>query len=374
MTVPQLTMKKLIISLLVSLSGISFLQAQNDTVWTVPPEITFSSFVDIFYVYDFNKPQGNSRQAFFFHHNRHNEFNLNLGLLKTSIKHEKYRGNFALQAGTYAHDNYSSEDDVMKNIFEANVGIALNQKNSLWLDAGIFGSHLGFESPLSIDNPTLTRSLAAESSPYFLTGVKVSYTPNQYWELVALIINGWQRIQKVAGNSIPSFGSQITYSPSANTMLNWSTFIGTDDPDSTRRVRYFSNLYGQFQLSKTFHLTVGFDVGIQQRSKGSGSYDTWYTPVVIGQLVINRNWKTAIRAEYYQDQAGVIVANVEENSFETGSFSLNFDYSPSPYLMWRIEGRWLYNKQPFFETDGELSKNNTFIGTSIAFKFGQEIR
>jgi hypothetical protein len=49
------------------------------------------------------------------------------------------------------------------------------RKKTLWLDAGIFGSHMGFESALSIDNPTLTKSFVAENSPYYWSGAKLTY-------------------------------------------------------------------------------------------------------------------------------------------------------------------------------------------------------
>ena len=54
------------------------LKAQNDTLEI--PALTLSVFADVFYAYDFEEPQCYARQAFFYNHNRHNEFNLNLGL------------------------------------------------------------------------------------------------------------------------------------------------------------------------------------------------------------------------------------------------------------------------------------------------------
>ena len=45
--------------------------------------------VDI-YAYDFNKPQTNYRQKFFYTYNRHNEFNLNLGLVNPHCSYLRY--------------------------------------------------------------------------------------------------------------------------------------------------------------------------------------------------------------------------------------------------------------------------------------------
>ncbi len=347
--------------------------AQVDSLWHHKPQLSISGFADVFYVYDFNQPQGTYRQSFLFNHNRHNEFNLNLGLVKLVVEHLKYRANFALQTGTYANDNYAAEPGLLKNIFEANIGISLNKKNNLWLDAGVLPSHIGFESAISIDNMTLTRSLLAENSPYFLTGLKLTFNPNGKWEFAGLIVNGWQRIQRLEGNSLPSFGTQVNYSPTEKVAINWSTFFGTDDPDATRRMRYFSNFYGRFQTTEKFSLIVGFDIGTQQRSKGNSNYDFWLSPVIIGQYTINKNWKTAIRAEYYKDETGIIIPAETTNGFQTTGLSLNLDYTPTQNISCRIEGRCLNSKDNIFETNSNMTNNNFIIGTSIAINFAEII-
>ena len=343
--------------------------AQTDSTWQEKPQLNMMGFTDVFYVYDFNQPQGLERQSFLYNHNRHNEFNLNIGLVKLSVDHKKYRANFALHTGTYVNDNYAAEPNVLKNIFEANIGISLNENNNLWLDAGVLPSHIGFESAISMDNWTMTRSILAENSPYFLAGAKLTYKPNQQWEMAGLLLNGWQRIQRLEGNSLSSFGTQIKFMPSENFNLNWSTFIGTDDPDIERRMRYFNNFYGQFQWTEKFGFIAGFDFGAQQQIKESSDYDIWYSPVIIAQYEINAIWKTAFRAEYYQDKTGILIATNTPNGFRTAGLSLNFDYAPTKNIVCRLEGRWLNSKDPVFENTTRSSNNNFIIGTSIAMKF-----
>ncbi len=344
---------------------------QIDSAWQHEPQLRISGYLDVFYVYDFNQPKGTIRQAFLFNHNRHNEFNLNLGFVKLDVEHTKYRANFALQSGTYANDNYASEPGLLKNIFEANCGISLNKKNTLWLDAGILPSHIGFESAISMDNLTMTRSLLAENSPYFLSGAKLTFNPNSKWEIAGLIVNGWQRIQRLEGNSLPAFGTQVNHSASEKITLNWSTFIGTDDPDTTRRMRYFNNFYGQFQLNEKLGLILGLDIGIQQRTKHSSDYDAWFSPVIIGQYTISNKWKTAIRAEYYQDKTGIIIPTGTINGFQTKGLSLNIDYSPNQNILCRIEGRWLNSKDRIFETTSNMTNDNFIIATSFVFKLAK---
>lgn len=364
-------MKKIFLCCLV----LSFLNAFSqdeqslDTTWSQDPTITFSGFLDAYYVYDFNQPSTPFRQTFLYNHNRHAEFNVNLAYFKVGISHHKYRGNFAIHTGTYVADNYAAEPGILKNIFEANVGISLKSSNKLWFDAGIFSSHIGFESAISADNWTLTRSILAENSPYFLAGSKITYKPTEQLEMTGLILNGWQRIQSISGNSLPSFGSQIKYTTKKKHTLNWSTFIGTNDPDISRRMRYFSNMYGQFQLTDKLGLISGFDIGIQQRSKHSNIYDIWFSPVLIAQYAFHSKWKTAFRLEYYQDKTGILIPTNTLNGFNTHGISWNVDYSPAKPILLRLETRYIGSMDAIFEKQYSLIQSNLIIATSLALKF-----
>src|SRR5690606_30599093 len=270
-------------------------QSQTDTLWHTKPGLNITGFVDVFYAYDFNKPAQNKRQEFFYNHNRHNEFNINLGLLKLNLQHPKYRANIAFQTGTYSNDNYASEPGLLKIIFEANTGLSLNRRNTLWLDAGVFPSHIGFESAISSDNFTLTRSILAENSPYYLSGVKMTYEPSQNWEFTALACNGWQRIQRIEGSTLPAFGTRIKFKSDEKFTLNWSTFLGTDAPDTIRRMRYFNNFFAEFQLSEKIRLLSGFDLGFQQKLSYSKDFDIWFSPVLITQYSLSEKWRIALR-------------------------------------------------------------------------------
>ena len=376
---------KYIIATIALISFYSSSIAQTDSLWHKPPSIHLSGFMDVFYSYDFNEPGLGKRQDFLFHHNRHNETNLNLGLIQFDVKHEKYRATLAFQTGTYPNDNYASEEGIFQSINQAFVGIALDKKNKLWFDAGIFNSNLGFESALSIDNWTLTRSIAAESSPYFLTGAKLTYKPNENWTFLALVSNGWQRIRRVRGNSVTSFGTQITYQKE-QFLLNWSTFVGTDDPDVLRRMRYFNNFFTQLDLNEQWSLILGVDIGLQEESVDNDDLNHWIVPSLIVQYRINRSWKTAIRAEYFNDDDELIINNPNPGPINIlpplspgvnmGSASLNIDFTPAENIALRLEGRSFYSEDDFFVKDEFIrlfSRDNTFITASLAIKFGAKL-
>lgn len=124
-----------------------------------------------------------------------------------------------------------------------------------------------------------------DNSPFHEAGVKMGYiSKSEKWYLAAVYLNGWQRIQKIEGNQTPAFGTQVTYKPSSRTTLNWSTYIGNEQPDNDRKWRYFNNFYGQFKMSEKAKLMAGFDIGAQQTSNKSSDYDVWYSPSVNGTI------------------------------------------------------------------------------------------
>ena len=333
-------------------------------------DLSFSGFAEVYYLYDFSKPADGNRPAFNYSHNRHNEFNLNLGFAKASFATERVKANLAVAAGTYINANYAAEPGVLKNIFEANAGIKLSKKKNLWLDAGILPSHIGFESAISKDCWTLTRSLLAENSPYFEAGAKLTYTTDDgKWILSGMALNGWQRITRLSGNSLMSWGTQIQFKYSEKIFLNYSTFIGTDKPDSARLSRFFHNIYGIFTITNKIGLILGFDIGTEEKGPGTNNSNTWYAPVGILKYTINNKWAVAGRIEHYNDKNGVIIPARSANGFQTTGYSLNIDYAPVKNVVVRLEGRTLNSLDDIFSNGSAFTKNNTLVSSSIAINF-----
>lgn len=359
-------MKTIYISLvLLSFTTLCFSQEDQK-----PSPLTFSGYLETYYAYDFNKPENNTRPGFIYSYNRHNEVNLNLGFIKGSYNTDNVRANLAIMTGTYTNANLAAEPGVLKNIYEANAGVKISSRKNLWVDAGIFGSHIGFESAIGKDCWNLTRSILAENSPYYEAGAKISYTSdNGKWFLSGLVLNGWQRIQRVEGNSLPSFGTQVTFKPNTSVTLNSSTFIGTDKPDDARQMRYFHNFYGIFQVSKKVGLTVGFDYGAEEQSPETSSTYAWLSPVVIARFSLSEKVALAVRGEYYDDENGVIIGTGTPNGFKTTGVSANFDYMILPNAMWRVEVRNFSSKDEIFVKDDGVSKSNMAIATSLAISF-----
>ena len=344
--------------------GLTKLNAQ-DTTKTI-----ISGYTEVYYSYDFSNPVNHERPSFFYNFNRHNEANLNLGFINASYAAKNVRANFGLMAGTWAQYNLSAEQPLLRNLWQANVGVKLSKKKNLWLDAGVLPSHIGFESAVGKSCDALTRCIIGDNTPSYEGGIKIGYTSdNSKWFLSALVINGWQRIARVNGNNTPAFGTQISYTPSKKVALNYSTFIGNDKPDSVAQMRYYHNFYALLSLTDKFRITLGFDYCMEQKSKGSSKYNTLYSPVMILRYQCNNKLAFAVRGEYYYDKNGIIIATGTPNGFQTFGYSLNLDYAIRDNILWRIEGRGLNSHDKIFTMNNNSSNQNYFITTSLAFSF-----
>ena len=324
-------------------------------------KIHFEFYGDLYYSFDFSNPSNHEKPNFIYNHKRHNELNVNLITIKSSYESKDIKANLSLMAGNYAHYNLANEPVWAQFINEANIGLRLAKNKELWLEAGIFNSHIGFESMYTMDCWTLTRSILAENSPYFETGVKLNYTtPNKKYFLSVMYLNGWQNIQKEYENQSPSFGAQIRYTPNDKLILNYSNFIGK----VSNAFRNFHNSYVQYQFNKKTGIILGFDIGVDYINENNTS-KIWYAPVFLVKQNINKNFDLTLRTEYYKDEKGAIVNTNFNNGFEIFGISSNIDYVKMKNALIRLEVKYLNANNPFFNNE---QRSNLSLTTNFCIR------
>lgn len=327
-------------------------------------KVSVGGFVDVYYAYDFAKPPSGDR-GFTTQPLRHNEFNLNLALVDVKYAAENVRGRFALQTGTYVQSNYATEPSLLKNIHEANAGF--RPGGSWWLNLGIFASHIGLESAVSKDNWTYSRSLMAEYSPYYEAGFKLSGALSDKITLGMFVLNGWQNIRET--NSDKAIGTQFQFKPNNAVVLNWSTFLGNEAPDTvSSQMRIFNHVYGLVSLKNSFDAAVAIDVGLQKRPLKS-TYASWYAVTLLARYAVSPTVRVGARVEYYADKEQIIVATGTPNGFQTFGASVNVDYAASENFLFRVEARQFRSKDDVYPSAKGLRRDDGFITTSFAVSF-----
>lgn len=346
--------------------SISLVDAQEITD-SLKSNLTISGYIESYYSYDFNKPEDHKRPAFIYSHNRSNEFSVNLAMLKATYDGDRVRSNLAIGVGSYMNANYVGEEGVWKNVYEANVGYKLLENHDLWIDAGVLPSHIGGESAIGLDNISLSRSLAAENSPYFETGARLSYTTkDSKLYLAAVALNGWQRIQLPNTSKNMSFGHQIQYKLVESVVLNSSSYIGDEGSDS---LRFFHDLYVQVAVNDKMNILANWDYGIQKQPLLSKNYHWWNTGIQ-ANYAISPKVKMNARLEYFNDEDGVVFGRYGEVGTNILGYSAGFDVDLYKGLIWRTEVRNLNSSEKVFvNNQSEFKSNSTTISTALGWRF-----
>ncbi|MBL7964922.1 MAG: porin [Flavobacteriales bacterium] len=346
---------------LIALCCAAPLTAQDSSVFKL------SGYAEVYYAYDLSQPPDGERPDFLFNHKRHNEFNANLALLQASYSDGRVRGALGLMAGNYVQYNLADEPDGLRNVYEARVGIKLSRTRELWVDAGIFPSHIGFEGVIGQEQVNLTRSIVAENSPYYETGAVLNYAPGAKWSFSALALNGWQRIQREAGNQRPSFGTQVRHTPDPFTTFIWSTFVGSVGPDSAGAWRFYSNLYGQVEGERS-RMVLGLDVGLQEASAltlPGTDLAAWMSAVAVLQQQLAGAWWMNGRIEFFLDERAVMI-----NEEALLGASVGIDRRFADRATWRVEYRLFRGKEEIFRTArGDGSPVNMAFTTALCLRF-----
>ena len=111
-------------------------------------------------------------------------------------------------------------------------------------------------------------------------------------------------------------------------------------------------------------------MGVQQQKRGTDTYDSWFSPVLIGQVKWNQRMKSALRIEYYQDRNGVIIpAENSPSGFSTAGFSVNLDYVLREGLFWRVEASNYRSRDQVFLYPESPTATNFFLISSLASRF-----
>jgi hypothetical protein len=323
--------------------------------------VTFGAFVDGYFAYDFNRPAGHDR-AFTTQAQRHDEFAVNLAHVEARYQSPQARARLALQAGTSVQANYAAEPDsvagfqnLLPYLQEAYAGIAVTP--TLWIDAGIFFSHIGGESWISADNPTYTRSLTAELSPYYETGVRASWQALPSLAVAAVVVNGWQNIAET--NHDKAAGLRLDWTASPAVTISYSNFVGREASAATgdQDVRFFNDFGARIAPSPRVLLIPTFDIGTQDG-------DTWYGASLVGRYAVTPTVGVNGRVERYDDRHGVIAPGLRVNGA-----SLGVDVARGPAL-WRTEVRGLFGAdEEIFPSHDGARRSDAAAVTSLSLRF-----
>lgn len=341
-------------------------RAQGDSARTA----RVGAFVDGYFAWDMDRPRLHDR-AYTTQAARHNEFNINLAHLEAAVSGARLRGRLALQAGTSVQANYAGEPrrgsisgpELARHIQEANAGVLLGR--GVWLDAGIFLSHVGSESWISRDNLTYTRSLIADYSPYYQSGARLSWQAAENVSLQLNVVNGWQVISET--NTDKTVGLRVDWTVRPGISLAAYNLLGNEAPDSLpRQWRAFQGASLRVAPGDAWVAQLTADVGVERRD---GDDVTWWGTALVARRRVARSAWLVVRGEAYRDPHEVLVPTTTGLGFRATGASIGWDATVAEALMWRTEVRALRARDRIMPGREGLDRGNVVLVSSLSLSF-----
>ncbi len=334
---------------------------------------TFSGYVDVYYARYSDSMPLNSQAKFADVCARNNTFGLNIFQFSCQYNSNKLRGTATLHYGdiplnagssTYNTTNSSS----FNYIQEANIGFKVNKY--IWIDAGFFKTHIGTESILPKENICNSVSVITFYEPWFQSGVKISYAPNEQLFFCFHVLNGYNTF--VETNNKKIIGLSATYALGTKGSIGYFNLIGdetTDSINSTKlHIRFLNNFVFNYQLTQKIKMVLGFDYISQQNSSITNANDAAviYSGIATFKYQIKPKMAVYARYEMYNDASGMlsgIIHNVKNIStgYILNGFTGGIEYKPTDNSFVRLESRYLLmdNDQKIFLTDSKATNIRT---------------
>jgi len=286
--------------------------------------------VDVFYAYNAHGSEnflpGTGTTA-----HRANEVSLNAAALDVALEPKPVGFHLTLAYGTGPEVVHAAErePEIWRAIYQASVSYTASIGSGLLFEAGIYPSHIGYESFFSKDNWNYTRGYMGEFSPYYQAGLKIAYAFDAHWSAQIHFLNGWQIIED--NNRAKAVGTQIAFAGDRlSVALN--TFAGPELPGDDSHWRLFGDVIAQYKATAQLSLGATVDVGRQDRAKGAAA---WHGAGLFARLALNQKAALALRAEYYDDADGFLSGTPQ--LLKDGTVTL--ELRPAEHLVLKLEGR-----------------------------------
>lgn len=308
----------------------------QDSLEKKPNGFSLHGYADLYYQHAI-QPAGKENPTFINNFKVNGALRQNLALMQLDYSTEKWKAAISLMNGDYSRYNLSSEPGFLRHVYEASLTCYLNKKWSI--QAGIFPSHIGYETAISSSNWNLGRSLVAENSPYYETGLKLNYTSQNNWSFDLLFLNGWQHIKD--NNREPALGTHIQGSIGKKLEFSSAGFIGAEGADSIKQLRIFHDFFCTWKKDRKNEFTFIIDIGAEKNDPDHSRF--WWGTALLYRHHFSERWKLGSKAEIFSDRDHVLFTTPSPRAKPISGFALNLDYLPCKWLIIRTEARFLYS-------------------------------
>ncbi len=336
-----------------------------------------SGFVDTYYTYNFNRPAGpcttvagiavfNCLSNFNF---AHNSFSLNLAELAIEKKPTPdSRGGFRIDLDygpttTWVHGSEPGGVQIYQNIQQAYISyLAPTATGTLQIDFGKFVTQHGAEVIETKDNWNYSRSLLFSwAIPYYHTGVRAMYSPNDKVTLMGDLVNGWNNVTD--NNTGKTIGAQVMLKPVSALSIIANYMGGPEQNNNNDDWRHLFDATATYTATPQVSLMANVDFG---KDRVSSADVKWHG--VGGYLKYQPNsWFAFVpRYEHYSDPDGFTTGTAQT----VQEVTLTGELKPKDGVMMRIEYRRDFSDAAFFLTNtAETVKAQNVITIGFVYAF-----
>jgi hypothetical protein len=345
--------------------------------------------VDTAYHYEFSNPVDDtisgSSEVF-----RHNEFQLTQLGVGGDFYYQGVMARVMTQFGMYSETTPRNDaspgrggwdlSDAYRYISEAYGGYHFNVLNGINIQAGIFMSYVGLWSYYNFDNWTYQPSYVSSNTPWFFNGMRAQIFVNEHLKIEPWLVNGWQSYGKF--NEAPGVGLQILWRPNDSISILSNNYFGTDTLGTPNLVRIHTDdsIMARFYNKPTSNgvsrvaASLTMDAGCEWGNGVANCGNRFF----LGFMAYARVW---LMQNMFGLTAGggaidnpgrylVLLPPINGATAFTGSpyftenqgdqylawdMQLTADFSPVPYVTFRVEYNHRAASVPYFSGHGGLT-------------------
>lgn len=276
---------------------------------------------------------------------RNAQFGINTAQISARLSGQRFRGLVALHTGGIREQAW---DPVTLSglLQQANAGVRLAK--TVWLDAGLFMTHIGGEAIFPRDNWISSLALVTYYEPFIQAGVKLTWDATPKLQLQLHGLNGYNTFEDY--NRSLSGGWLVTWLATDWLTLYSSGIVGNEQPtDSAEALRTYTNTVAVLTPTRWLSFKAQFDYGAEAATATRG-LKTVQGGQAQAKVQFSPQWGLALRGEFYHDPVGMLSPQVRG-----WGGTAQLEYKPTPTSFLRLEARHLQLDDPTFATPDPLA-------------------
>jgi Putative beta-barrel porin-2, OmpL-like. bbp2 len=275
------------------------------------PEWQYGGFVDLGYLLDFNHPANRvfRSRGTTWHVDR---LHLNMAgayVKKKTSELSRWGAELTVHAGKDSEVfGFSATAPniggyrFLRHLGPTNVSYLAPVGKGLTLQAGIFGSLIGYDSLYAKDNFNYTRPWGADFTPYLMMGVNGSYPLSKKFTGTFFVVNGYWHLARA--NNVPSSGGQLAYKVSPRVTVKETVLLGPHQANTS--FKFWRFLSDSLVERKGDRVTFAFEyIYSSERVDSPGNPRALMMasqfPV---HWTLNKRWSVSLRPELFWDRDG----------------------------------------------------------------------